>query len=429
LRKFSAAEKIKTDVPSIDYREYTLDNGLRIILSRSKDIPMTAVNTTFHVGSKDEDQKMTGMAHLLEHLMFEDSPNVPHGKFDEILNRNGGDSNAYTSWDCTGYYIVLPSNKLETALWLESDRLAGFSISEESLRIQKDVVYEEKLLYVDNSPYGTVEEESSKRLFVNSGYKSPVIGNMDQLMKVELDDVRKFYEKYYSPENAVLSVVGDINYDKTFKMIEKYYGGIVSGGTPDRRDHSDEYLSSEIRVDIKDNVHLEGKFIFYRLPEMGTKDYYAMSVLNGILSDGDSSRLYKELEYNNELVNEFDSNLYGMESTSIFAISALMLKGKSPDLAEEKIDNVLEDIKNGNISDREIQKIKNRIETYFSAKKQTVVSLSEKFSFLKTFYNDINKINFEVLDYLSITKDDIVNTAVKYLDRNKRLVLNYKPVK
>jgi len=429
LRKQSSALKIKTNVPSIEHKEYTLSNGLRIILSKTGDIPMIAVNTTFHVGSKDEDDDKTGMAHLLEHLMFEGSPNIPHGKFDEILNRNGGDSNAYTSWDSTGYYIVLPSNKLETALWLESDRLSGFGVSEESLRIQKDVIFEEKLLYVDNSPYGTVEEESSIRLFSNSGYKNPVIGNMDHVMNTSLEDVKRFFEKHYVPGNAVISVVGDIDYDRTLKMLEKYYGGISDGAMPVRRDHSDKYLSTEVRAMIKDNIHLEGKFIFYRLPEMGTKEFYAMSILNGILSDGDSSRFYKELEYDNELVNEFDTNLYGMECSSLFGISAIILQGKSAALTEEKIDNVLEDIKAGNISDHEIEKIKNKVETYFSAKKQSIISLSEKFSYLKTFYNNTDKINFEILDYLSVSKSDIVQTAVKYLDRNRRLVLDYLPGK
>ncbi|MBS1519100.1 MAG: insulinase family protein [Bacteroidetes bacterium] len=427
MRKYSAAVKIKTDIPSVEFREFTLDNGLKIILSRTRDIPMVAVNTTFHVGSKDEDDDKTGMAHLLEHLMFEDSPNIPHGKFDEILNKNGGDSNAYTSWDSTGYYIALPSNKLETAFWLDSDRLTGFGITDESLRIQKDVIFEEKLLYVDNSPYGTVEEESSKRLFTECGYRNPVIGNMDHLMNVTLSDVRNFYEKYYSPDNAVISVVGDIDYNRTLKLIDKYYGGLIPGISLRKEFKNDNYPDSEIRAELKDNVHLAGKFIFYRLPEMGTKDYYSMSIINGILSDGESSRLFKELEYNNELVNEYDSNLYGMEKASIFAVSALVLKGKDPDTVEEKIDNVLEDIKNGNIAENEILKIKNRIETYFSAKKQSIISLSEKFSYLKTFYNNTDKINFEVLDYLSVSKNDIIETAGKYLDRNKRVVLNYKP--
>lgn len=427
MTTYYSAKKIKLDIPSINYKEYTLDNGLRVVLSKFGNIPVAAINTTFHIGSKDEDENKTGLAHLFEHLMFEGSPNIPKGKFDEILNLNGGDSNAYTSWDSTSYFITIPSHKLETAMWLDSDRIQGFGISEESLEIQKDVVLEEKLLYVDNSPYGSVEEESSGRLFTHSGYRWPIIGNMDDLKKVKLPDIKEFFDKYYKPNNAVISVVGDIDYDKTLKMIEKFYGEINPGKVIERRDYFENDIEEEICENIFDNIQLEGKFIFYRLPEMGTRDYYAMSILNGILSEGESSRLYYELEYKDELVNEIDTNLYGMEKTSLFIISALAMKGRSLDEIEEKINGILEDIKNGNIDDNEITKIKNKIETYYNSKRQSIVSLSDKFSHIKTFYNDCEKINFEILDYLSVTKSDIVETANKYLNINQRLVLNYLP--
>lgn len=421
------AEQIKSDVPLIDFREHTLDNGLKVVMSKFGNIPMVAVNTTFHTGSKDEDENKTGLAHLFEHLMFEGSPNVPKGMFDEILNRNGGDSNAYTSWDSTSYYVVVPSNHLETALWLDSDRINGFGISKESLEIQKDVVLEEKLLYVDNSPYGSLEEESSKRLFKNSGYKWPIIGNMDDLRKVSLEDVKDFFEKYYMPNNAVISVVGDIDYDHTLSSIEKYYGGITAGSDIVRKEYVEDDISKEIREDIYDNIHLDGKFIFYKMPEMGTKDYYAMSILNGILSEGDSSRFYKELEYKSQLVSEIDTTLYGMEKTSIFIISAIALQGKSLEEIENKIDNIIGEIKRGDISDKEFQKIRNRIETYYNSKRRSIVSLADKFSYLKTFFNSCDKINFEIIDYLSVTKEDLVNTANKYLNPEQRLVLNYLP--
>lgn len=426
-----AAEKIRyenpSDIPSIEFVEETLDNGLRIVMSRIGNIPMAAVNTTFHAGSKDEEEDKTGLAHLFEHLMFEGSPNIPKGKFDEILNQNGGDSNAYTSWDSTSYYITLPASHLETGLWLESDRIAGFGISEESLEIQKDVVLEEKLLYVDNSPYGTVEEESAKRLYKNSGYRWPIIGNMDDLRKVRLDDLREFYEKYYKPNNAVISIVGDIDYDKTLKLVKKYYGDIEPGKEIIRSNFHEENIQKEIREKFYDNIQLDAKFMFYRLPEAGSKEYYSMNILSGILSSGESSRFYYELEYKDELVSECDSNLYGMEQTSLFCISALAMKGKDPEEIEKKIDEILEDIKQGNISDKEIIKVKNKIETYFNSRRQSITGLADKFSYLKTFFNDCEKINYEILDYLAVTKDDITETAKNFLNKNQRVVLNYYP--
>lgn len=422
-------EKVKLDIPSLEYKEHTLDNGLKIVMSKFGNIPMVAVNTTFHVGSKDEDENKTGLAHLFEHLMFEGSQNIPKGKFDEILTNNGGDSNAYTSWDSTSYYLTIPSNHLETGLWLDSDRIHGFNVSEESLEIQKDVVLEEKLMYVDNSPYGSVEEESSKRLFSTSGYRWPIIGNMDDLKKVTLTDLKNFFESYYKPDNAVISIVGDIDYDNTVKLVEKYYGNISRGRQIERKRYYEENIETEIREDIYDAIQLEGKFIFYRLPEIGTKDYYTMSLLNGLLSEGESSRFYRELEYKNELVNESDSNLYGMEKVSLLCLSFLAMKGKNLEVIENKIEEIINEIKAGNISDNEITKIKNKIETFYNSKRQSIVSLADRFSYFKTFYNDCSKINFEIIDYVSTTREDIISAANKYLNNNQRLVLNYLPKK
>ncbi len=423
------AEKIKLDLPSISYREEKLGNGLNLIMCRSGNIPMTAINTTVHAGSKDEEETKTGVAHLFEHLMFEGSPNIAPGKFDEVLTLNGGESNAYTTWDTTSYQITVPSNKLELALWLDSDRFTGFAVNEESLEIQKEVVLEEKLMYTDNSPYGSVEEESSKCLFKSSGYKNPIIGNMDDVKKLSLNDLRDFFEKHYIPGNMTLTVVGDIDFDETYNLVSKYYGDIIPKKSVERKDYHEDTITSEIRKDIYDNIHLDGKFIFYRLPEAGSKEYYAMSILNGILSEGDSSRFYKELEYKSQLVNECDSSLFGFEKASVFIINALALKGKSLDEVEMKIDNILMEIVEGKIDDDEITKIKNRIETIHNSRIQSIVSLADRFSYLKTIFNNCELINLEILDYLAITKNDIVNAAKKYLNSNQRVVLNYYPKK
>jgi predicted Zn-dependent peptidase len=425
--KQKPAENILTAIPSIEYLEHQLENGLRIVLSRNTNIPNVAVNTTFHVGSKDDHPDLTGMAHLFEHLMFEGSPNVPKGMFDEILNNNGGESNAYTTWDTTSYFICLPSTHLEVAFWLDSDRIAGFGITEEALRVQKDVVAEEKLMYIDNAPYGSVEEESGKRLFANSGYRFPIIGNMNDLMKVEIDDLRIFHKKFYTPSNAVISVVGDIDYDETLRLIEKYYGGITPGPKLISQEYSELPLTAEQVCDIEDNVQLEGKFIFYRTPEAGTKDYYALNLLSGILTESESSRLVHELEYEKELVHEIDTAVYGHEKTGIFMISAFVLKGKSSNEVAKRIDDCIDDIKNGNISDVELTKIKNRIETYFSSGMQSIIGLADKFSFLKTLYNDCDRINSEVVNYLSVSKEEIVQAANRHLNINQRVVLNYFP--
>jgi len=299
--------------PEIKFKEITLKNGLSVIMFNKQGIPNVTVNTSFHIGSKDEEEKKTGLAHLFEHLMFVESPNVPKGMFDKILNMNGGDSNAFTTWDYTSYHITLPSNKLELALWLDSDRIYGFNISEESLEIQRNVVMEENLQVHENVPYGSLEKESSIRLFDFNGYKRPIIGYMEDVKNVTLEVVNNFFHKYYTPDNAVLSIVGDIDYDETAMLVEKYYGDILPGKEIARETFRDKKISGEIKDVIYDNIELPAKFIYYKTPALGEKDYYALRVLSSILSEGESSRLFKELLYTKKLVSEIDSYCFGME--------------------------------------------------------------------------------------------------------------------
>ena len=419
---------INVVIPRIDFKEFVLSNGLRIVMSRVPEIPMVALNTTFKVGSKDEEEDKTGLAHFIEHLMFEGSKFLKNGEFDEILNRNGGESNAFTTWDSTSYYIVIPSNKLETALWLDSNRFFDISLTEKSFVKQKDVIFEEKLQVYDNTPYGSLEVESSRRLFSKSGYKSPIIGDMEHIKNMRLEDVFAFFKKYYIPNNSVLSIVGDIDYYETEKLVRKYYDDINRGEEIFSKEYFDDDIEEEITDDIFDNIHLPGKFLFYKLPKPGSKAYYAIQILNGILSNGDSSRFYKELVYRKELVNDIESYLYDLENVSLFSISSIALKGRSIFEIEKEIDRIIEEVKSGNIHDYEVQKIKNKIEAGFNTRKLSIVSLAERFSHIKTFYNDCEKINNEILNYLCITKEEIINAANIHLNKNQRVNLNYFPI-
>ncbi len=419
----------KNQFPEIEYKEAELTNGLRIVMCKKTNIPMVTVNTSFQIGSKDEEEGKTGLAHLFEHLMFTESPNVKQGMFDEILNMNGGDSNAFTSWDYTGYHITLPSNKLELALWLDSDRIAGFNIGEESLEIQKSVVQEENLQVHENVPYGSLERESSKRLFKGNGYERPIIGLMEDVKKLSIDDVKDFFLKYYIPKNAVVSVVGDIDYDLTYNLISKYYNDIPPGVREAAKKFEDISIKKEICDNIKDNVELPARFIYYKAPGQGTKEYYTLRLLSAILSDGESSRLYNELLYKKELVSEIDSYYYGMEKAGLFNINAFAMKKVSLELIGNEIDKIIEDMKSGNIYDREIVKVKNYFETSFVSKRQSMNYLADTFSFLKIFFNDLSLINTDVSNYLSVQKEDIIECARKYLNKDNRVVLNYLPVK
>ncbi len=379
---------------------------------------------TYHVGAKDDGEK-SGIAHLFEHLMFEGSPNVPHGKFDSILQDIGGESNAFTSWDVTSYYITVPSNSLEVALWIDSDRLAGFSITKEMLEIQKDVVSEERNYVVGNTPYGSVEDESSLRLFKTSGYRNSILGNMSVLKKLTIEDIQNHFEKYYAPNNAVIALAGNFEMEEAKALVEKYYGGISVGKPFVRNEFKEFDIKEEIKDTIYDNIQLPAKFIFYRVPGHGTKDYYALQILGSILSRGESSLLNKKLVYDLTLANEVDASVSGMEQTSVFGISAISLKGRNLDIIGEAIDETIKEVQQGNIKDDDIEKVKNKIETRTALKKASIVNLAENLSFDKLVFDDAARINTEIYNYLSITKQDIIDAANKYLQQNQRVVLDY----
>jgi zinc protease len=406
--------------------EMTLKNGMRAVFYKTDKIPSVCMNVTYHVGSKDDGEK-SGIAHLFEHLMFEGSPNVPHGEFDSMLHDLGGDSNAFTSWDVTSYYITIPSNSLEVALWLDSDRLAGFGITKEMLEIQKDVVTEERKFVFDNTPYGSVEEESNLRLFKNSGYRNSILGNMSILRKLKIDDIKNHFEKYYAPNNAVIALAGSFDMKEAKELVEKYYGGIPVGKPFTRTKFTEYDIKEEIKDTLYDNIQLPAKFIFYRVPQHGTKDYYALQILSSILSTGESSLLNKKLVYDLTLANEVDTSVTGMEQTSIFGISAISLKGRNLDIIGTAIDEILDEIQNGNIKDEAIEKVKNKIETRTALKKSSIVTLAENLSFDKLVFDDANRINTEIYNYLSITKQDIIEAANKYLNKSQRVVLDYLP--
>jgi zinc protease len=411
----------------LDIKEFELTNGLRVIMSRRKELPIVSVNMTFYVGSKDEEENKTGIAHLVEHLMFEGSPNTEKGEFDEILNKNGGDSNAYTSWDMTGYYLVLPSSKLELGFWLDSDRLSGFGITKESFEIQKDVVIEEKLQTQDNIPYGSLEEESCKRLFNTCGYKWPVIGFTENIENLKFQDVREFFGKYYKPNNAVLSIVGDIDYTETEKLVNKYYGGIAKGEKIERKKYTDSLLENESKDTIISDVQLAGKFLFYLIPKFGSKEFYMMQVLNQILTSGESSRLYKEIVYDAQLANEAESLIYGMEHISIFFVNLIARKDIKVEELENRFDSIMKKIINGEISDEEVLKAKNKLETNYYAKFGSSIYVSEKLAEYKIILGDYKKLIDEISVYEEIRKDDIINVARKYLNKHQRVNLSYLP--
>jgi zinc protease len=423
----SKIKKNKSD--RIDFIDYKLNNGLNIVLSEDNTIPSVAINLCYHAGSKDELPNKRGYAHLFEHLMFEGSKNLRAGDYDKISIFAGGENNAYTTEDKTNYYLLLPAHQLELGLWLESDRMLEFSVKEENLEIQKGVITEEKNQNCDNRPYGTVSIEFAPKLFKQSSYRWDTIGEMSEVINARIEDIKKFFDKYYIPNNAVLTIVGDIDIHETRFLIEKYFGEIKRGNDVIRPEFNELPLNEETRKTIYDKVQFPGIFIGYRIPKEFTKESFALETLSEILSSGESSRLYKELVYHKQLASEIGCYIDSKEFTGIFYVYCILMPKINVETAEKAINEIIEDVRNGNISSYEIEKAKNRIETKLTYRKQSILFKADILSHLKCFYNNPDLINRLLDNYTSITKEDIIEAAKEYLKRENRVVLIYMPKK
>ena len=412
----------------ITFEEFELDNGLKVILSCDNSIPSLVINLCYHVGSKNEEPGKRGYAHLFEHLMFEGSKHVPPGEYDKIVTGAGGDNNAYTTEDKTNYFLLLPANQLELGLWLESDRMLQFAVNRESLEIQKNVVIEEKKQNYDNRPYGTVSLEFAPRLFQKSGYSWDTIGDINDIEKASLEDVKSFFDKFYVPNNAVLSIVGSIDTLSTGRLVKKYFEDIPPGTNGIAYNFDESPLVNETRATVYDRVQFTGIFAGYRVPRENTREHFALELLSEVLAGGDSSRLYNRLVYKKQLASEIGAWVDAREFAGVFFIYAILMPGKNAAELEENIDLILEEIKSGNIGENELDKAKNKIETKQQYRKQFIVSKADLLAHYKTFYNDAGLINTYSENYTGLKREDIINAARTYIKKENRVVLHYFPV-
>lgn len=411
----------------IKFIHYELSNGLKVVLSEDHTIPSVAIVICYHAGSKDELATKRGYAHLFEHLMFEGSKNLPSGEYDRISIYSGGENNAYTTEDKTNYYLILPSHQLELGLWLESDRMLEFSVTKEVLEIQKNVIKEEKNQNCDNRPYGTVGIEFAPKLFKSSGYRWDTIGDMKEVTNATLEDIREFFEKYYVPNNAVLTIVGDIEIEETKSLIEKYFGEIKPGKPIERPVFDEQPLKSETRKVIYDKVQFPGIFIGYRIPKENSNESFAFEILAEILSSGDSSRLYRELVYEKHIASETGCYVDSKEYAGIFYLYCITMPGIKVEDAEKSVYAIIEDIKAGNVADNEIEKAKNRIETKHTFRKQSILFKADLLGHFKCFYNDPALLNHVLKKYNGVTKDEIIAVSREFLIESNRVSLVYLP--
>ncbi|MFZ4633436.1 MAG: M16 family metallopeptidase [Saprospiraceae bacterium] len=413
---------------NIQYVEYDMPNGLKVLLHEDHATPIVAVSVMYHVGSKNEKPDRTGFAHFFEHLLFEGSENIGRGKFDDYINNAGGNNNANTWYDRTFYYEVLPSNQLALGLWLESERMLHAKVENAGIETQRQVVKEERRQRVDNQPYGRLLEEAMLRTFTVHPYHHSVIGSMDHLDAAVEADYKQFYKDFYRPDNAILSIAGDIDIEQTKKLIDVYFKDIPKGkGEIFRPKIVEPALTREVRDTVYDNVQLPAVIYTYRIPAQGTPDFYAVQMLSTLLSQGESSRMNRVLVDEKQLALTSGSFPLGLEDPGANIMFSIANMGVQPaDLAKE-MDAILKEVQTNLVSETEFQKIQNQIENDFVTANNAVVGIAENLANYEMYFGDANLINTELDRYRKVTREDLKRVANQYFKANNRVVLFWLP--
>jgi zinc protease len=412
----------------IGFTEYTLPNGLHVILHEDHATPTVTVAVMYHVGSKNEDPERTGFAHFFEHLLFEGSENIGRGEFMKIVQSNGGQLNANTSQDRTFYYEILPSNQLELALWMESERLYHPKIDTTGVETQRKVVKEEKKQRYDNTPYGQILNVVFENHFTTHPYRWSPIGKEQYIDQATLDEFMDFYRTFYVPENAVLVIGGDIDVKATKKLVSKYFGDIPKGKKPIPRPSVPEPpQTAEKRVTFHDNIQLPAVILSYHAPAMGTDDYYAMQLLTQLLSQGNSSRLRMELVDRQQKALETAAFALQTEDPGVVMIFGITNMGVTPEELEAAMLAEVDKLRESPVSDQEYTKLINQAENDFITQNQRVLGVVTNLATYHTFLGDANLINTELERYTKVTKEDLLRVARKYFTKENRLVVHYLP--
>jgi predicted Zn-dependent peptidase len=412
----------------VTFEEYTLANGLHVILHQDNSAPVVITSVMYHVGAKDENPERTGFAHFFEHLLFEGTKNIDRGEWFKIVTGNGGTNNANTSDDRTYYYEIFPSNNLELGLWMESERLMHPVINQIGVDTQNEVVKEEKRLRVDNQPYGNMITEVKRNMFTNHPYRWAPIGSMEHLDAATLQEFQDFNKKFYIPNNAVLVVAGQFESAKAKEWIQKYFGPIPKG-TPITRTKAEEApITETIKARYEDpNIQIPMVVATYRTPSMKTRDARVLDMISTLLSDGKSSRLYKKLVDDKKMALQIGAFSFSQEDYGMYIVYGLPMGGTTPETLIAEVDEEIVRLQNELISEKEFQKLQNIYESQYVDNNASVEGIAGNLATYYLLYGDVNLINTEIDIYRSITREEIREAAKKYLNPNQRLLLDYAP--
>lgn len=390
----------------IQFEKFTLANGLRVIVHQDLSTPMAVMNIMYDVGARDENPEQTGFAHLFEHLMFGGSVNIP--SYDEPLQMAGGENNAYTTNDLTNYYIQLPAENLETAFWLESDRMLSLAFSDKSLETQRKVVCEEFKEHYLTKPYGDVWHKMRELAYTKHPYRWMTIGKeLSHIENAQLDDVKNFFFKHYRPVNAVLVVAGNVTTEKVKALAEKWFSDIPSGEMYKRNLPQEPEQTEERKQVIKANVPLDALYKCWHMGSRLDRKYYITDLLTDILSGGGSSRLYQSLVKEQQLFSNIECHHFGSTDNGLVVVEGKLVKGVTMEAAEKAVEKELDKMKNELVSDAELQKVKNKTESMIAFEDMGIMSRASSLAYYELL-GDASWMNFELEKYGSVTTEDIL---------------------
>lgn len=403
--------------------KYVLDNGMTVLLSEDHSSPVVSLQQWYRVGSNNEKPGMTGIAHFFEHLMFKGTSKYPPGEFDRIIQANGGSNNAFTTRDYTGYYVNIPSGKLDLLLDIESDRMVNLLFNPKAIQSEREVVKEERRLRTENSVAGSMNEAMFSSVFKVNNYRWPVIGYMKDLNETGIDKLKQFYKTYYSPNNSVLVIVGDFQTTRVKKWIEKDYGHLKSQDIPPLKPPVEPVQKAMRTVTLKKEVQSPSVAIGYQAVSAGTKEQYAMDLLAAILGSGASSRLYKELLYKKQEVLSIDASSFTPKYPGIFEISATLKPGVKISRVVNDIEKQVEKMRTHLVSDKELEKVKNQVLMSFVDSLKTIFGKAQALALNEILFHDYRDLFADLNKYQSVTREDIREIARKYLGPNQRSIV------
>lgn len=407
----------------IQFNRFVLANGLRVLVHEDHSTPMAVVNVMYDVGSRDEQEDKTGFAHLFEHLMFGGSINI--SDYDEPLQRAGGENNAYTTNDLTNYYCQIPAENIETAFWLESDRMLSLAFSKKSLEVQRKVVCEEFKEHYINKPYGDIWHKMRALAYKVHPYRWMTIGKeLSHVENASIDDVKSFFFKHYRPGNAILVVAGKVKTDEIKLLAEKWFGDIPSGEKYFRNTPQEPKQQEARLLEITADVPLDAFIKTWHMGARLDKEYYIADLISEILGGGASSRMYQSLVKEKQLFSNIECSHYGTVEAGLLAVEGKLVKGISMIDAEKAVNEEIEKIKLQLVTETELQKVKNKTESVIAFEDMSVMNRANSLAFYELL-GDATLMNTELERYNAVTATDILNYGKELFDEKNSNTIHY----